>query len=342
MLKKLLVILMAIAMLVAIAYMLGPKERTSDLAGIYPQVPTDPIELEAYLALREDTVQGLKPDNEAKIVWMDSLTKHKTEYAFVYIHGFGASEKEGHPVHRELAQYFGANLFLTRLPEHGIKREDALKHLTAQDLADGAREAYAIGKSLGDKVVIIGTSMGGALALMLASEQDDIESVVLYSPAIKDFGGRLDMFFNPWVKSLMENYYTEDGVVRIPREGDMARYWLEEQHVNGFTSLAVLLKSKMTPETFQQVNQPLFMGYYYADEEHQDFVVSVPAMLEMFETVNTPDHLKTKISFTGADNHVIGSEFTSEEWEDVLEATKYFLANTVGIPIPLEQLTLNK
>lgn len=342
MLKKILLILMVISIIVAIGYMLGPKERTSDLAGDYPQVPTDPIELESYIALREDTVKGLKPDNEAKIIWADSLTKHKTPYAFVYIHGFGASEKEGHPVHRELAQYFGANLFLTRLPEHGIKREDALKHLTAQDLADGAREAYAIGKSLGDKVVLIGTSMGGALSLMLASEQEDIEAIVLYSPAIKDFGGRLDLFFNPWVKNIMENYYTEDGVVRIPREDDMAKYWMQEQHVNGFTSLAVLLKSKMTAETFRQVKQPLFMGYYYADEEHQDFVVSVPAMLQMFETINTPDHLKTKISFTGADNHVISSVFTSEEWEDVLEATKYFLANTVGIPIPLEQFIINE
>jgi len=342
MLKKFMVILMAIAILVAVGYMLGPRERTSDLAGAYPEVPTDPLELETYIAHREDTVVGLKPDNEAKIVWLDSSTKHKTEYAFVYIHGFGASEKEGHPVHRELAQYFGANLFLPRLPEHGIHRDDAFKHLTAQDLADGAREAYAIGKALGDKVVIIGTSMGGALSLMLASEKDDIEAIVLYSPAIKDFGGRLDLFFNPWVKSLMENYYTEEGMVHIPREGDMAKYWMAKQHVNGFTSLAVLLKSKMTPETFQQVTQPLFMGYYYEDEEHQDFVVSVPAMLEMFESVNTPEHLKTKISFPGADNHVISSEFTSESWEDVLEATKYFLANTVGIPIPLEQFTLNE
>jgi len=331
---------MVIAILLVIGYMLGPKERVADLAGEYPVVPVNPVELEDYIRSREDTVSGLKPDNEAKIVWLDSLTKHKTEYAFVYIHGFGASEKEGHPVHRELAQYFGANLYLARLPEHGIKREDALKHLTAQKLADGAREAYAIGKSIGDKVVIIGTSMGGALTLMLASEQEDIEAIVLYSPAIRDFHGRLDLFFNPWVKNVMENYLTEEGVVRLTRDEEMARYWTEVQHVNGFTSLAVLLKSKMVPETYEKVKQPLFMGYYYADEEHQDFVVSVPAMLEMFEWVSTPDHLKVKQSFPNADNHVISSEITSEDWESVLEATKYFLSNTVGIPIPMEQLNL--
>ena len=339
MLKKLLVILMAILILIAVGYMLGPRERTADLLGEYPQVPIDPIELEDYLRDREDTVQGLKPDNEAKIVWLDSLTKHRTEYAFVYIHGFGASEKEGHPVHRELAQHFGANLFLTRLPEHGIKREDAFKHLTAQDLADGAREAYAIGKSLGEKVVVIGTSMGGALTLMLAAEQEDIEAIVLYSPAIKDYGGMLDQFFEPWMKDIMVAAMTdEQGIIKQPREGNMAKYWAEEYHVNAYTSLAILLRSKMTLDTYQQIKQPLFMGYYYEDEEHQDFVVSVPAMLEMYERVATPEHLKEKQSFTDSKNHVIASKFTSKEWEGVLDATKEFLNKTVGIPIALEQM----
>lgn len=334
---------MVIFVLVAIVYMLGPRERVAELGGEYPSVPSDPIDLENYIRQREDTVQGLKPGNEAKIVWADSLTKNRTEYSFVYIHGFGASEMEGHPVHRGLAEYFGANLFLTRLPEHGIQRDDAMKHMTAQKLADAAREAYAVGKSLGDKVVIIGTSMGAALTIMLASEQEDIEAIVLYSPAIRDYGGYLDQFFNPWVKSLMENYFTNElGVVVYPRQGEMAKYWMEEQHVNGFTSLAVLLKSKMTLDTYQQIEQPLFMGYYYADESHQDFIVSVPAMLEMFERVNTPDHLKVKQSFPEANNHVIASDITSGDWEGVLDATKEFLSRTVGIPIPMEQIILNE
>lgn len=334
---------MIISVIVVIGYMLGPRERVADLVGEYPSVPSDPIGLENYLLQREDTVLGLKPGNEAKIIWADSLTKNKTEYSIVYIHGFGASEMEGHPVHRELAQYFGTNLFLARLPEHGIQRDDAMKHLTAQKLADAAREAYAVGKSLGDKVVIIGTSMGAALTIMLASEQEDIEAIVLYSPAIRDYGGHLDQFFNPWVRSMMENYFTNDlGVVVYPRQGEMAKYWMEEQHVNGFTSLAVLLKSKMTLDTYQRIEQPLFLGYYYADEEHQDFIVSVPAMLEMFDSVNTPDHLKVKQSFPSSNNHVIASDIISGDWEGVLEATKEFLSKTVGIPVPLDQVITNE
>ncbi|WP_143960556.1 alpha/beta hydrolase [Litoribacter populi] len=338
MLRKILVVLLVLAVVLAIGYVMGPRERVAPLTGEYPEVPTDPYELETYLRQREDTVKGLKEDNEAKIIWADSLTKHKTEYAFVYIHGFGASEKEGHPLHRELAQYFGANLFLTRLPEHGISRNDAFKHLSAQELADAAREAYSIGKAIGEKVVVIGTSMGGALTLMLGSEQEDIEALVLLSPAIRDFEGRLELLFQPWMKNLLASAITNDeGVQIVERTGDKARYWSEEYHVNAYTSLAVLLKSKMNMQTYEQVKQPVFMGYYFMDEENQDFVVSVPAMLKMFENLGTDEDMKVKMAFPEANDHVIGSAITSEDWESVLEACKEFLAQRVGIPVPLEE-----
>jgi pimeloyl-ACP methyl ester carboxylesterase len=338
MLRKILIVFLVLSILVAVGIMLGPREVISPLAGEYPVVPEDPWELEEYLQLREDTVAGLKEDNQAKIIWADSLSKHRTEYAFVYIHGFGASEKEGDPVHRELAEYFGANLFLTRLPEHGIKRDDAFRHLSAQQLADGAREAYAIGKAIGDKVVVIGTSMGGALTLMLASEQEDIEAIVLYSPAIKDFDGRLDLLFRPWMKNIMAAAMTnEEGVQILPRTGEKAKYWSEEYHIHAYTSLAVLLKSKMNPAVYRNVEQPVFMGYFYKDEGTQDFVVSVPAMLDMFEQLGTSDEQKEKMAFPEANDHVISSRITSDDWESVLEATKTFLSQKVGIPVPAEQ-----
>ncbi|MBT0810796.1 alpha/beta fold hydrolase [Litoribacter ruber] len=343
MLRKILIVLLVLAVIMAIGYVSGPRQRISPLTGDYPEVPIDPLELDAYLQLREDTVKGLKEDNEAKIIWADSSTKHKTEYAFVYIHGFGASEKEGHPLHRELAQYFGANLFLTRLPEHGIDRNDAFRHLSAQQLADAAREAYSIGKAIGDKVVVIGTSMGGALTLMLGSEQEDIEALVLLSPAIRDFEGRLELLFQPWMTNLLASAITnEEGVQIIERSGDKAQYWSEQYHVNAYTSLAVLLKSKMNTDTFEQIKQPVFMGYYYKDDENQDFVVSVPAMLDMFEELGTDEKLKVKMAFPEANDHVIGSAITSEDWQSVLEACKEFLSQRVGIPVPIEEVEYAK
>lgn len=333
MLKKILIFLMAFSIVIAVVYMLGPKSEITRLEGAYPEVPTNLDSLEAFIFAKSDTVKGLKPENEAQIIWSDSLNKQKTPLSIIYIHGFGASHMEGNPVHRELAAYFGANLYLVRLPEHGIKREDAMKHLTAQRLVDEVREAYMVGKSLGDSVIVIGTSMGGALTLLLASEQPDIKAILLYSPAIREYGDALEQFFQPWTKTIAENYTFPNGVRKTPREGDKAKFWTEEYHINAFTSLAVLLRSTMTPQTFQKINQPLFLGYYYKSDQEQDFVVSVPQMLNMFDAVSTPEALKQKTAFPEAGDHVIASSITSKDWEGVLEASTRFLEEKVGIRV---------
>ncbi|MBW3468226.1 alpha/beta hydrolase [Arthrospiribacter ruber] len=331
MLKKLLIFLLSLAIVLALVYTFGPRERVQDLLGEYPTVPTRMGELEELIRSKEDTVQGLKPGNEAKIIWADEQNKSKTPYSIVYIHGFGASEREGSPVNRRLGEYFAANVYLVRLPEHGINRPDAFRHLSAQMLVDEVREAYMIGKSLGDSVIVVGTSMGGALSLVLASERPDMKALVLYSPAIREGGDALEQFFKPWSKYLAENFLYDNGVRLTPREGDKARFWSEQYHVNSFSSLAVLLRSKMTEDTFKNVSQPTFLGYYYKNDEEQDFVVSVPKMQEMYNSISTPERLKRKVAFPETGDHVIASDITSKDWESVLQETIDFLENVARV-----------
>lgn len=329
--KKSLQFLLGFLIILAIIYMLGPKSKTEDLSGEYPTVPTRMGELQAFIQAKSDTVIGLKPGNEAKIVWADSIQKSKTPYSIVYIHGFGASSMEGNPVHRELASYFGANLYLVRLPEHGISRPDGFRHLTAQKLVDEVREAYMVGKSLGDSVIIVGTSMGGALSLVLASERPDMKALVLYSPCVREYGESLEIFFKPWLSYLAEKFQYENGTVINNREGEKAKYWSREYHLNSYRSLGVLVRSKMNAETFQKIQQPLFLGYYYKNEEEQDKVVSVPKMLEMFDQVQTPESKKVKMAFPESGDHVIASSITSKDWEGVLKETKKFLEEVAGL-----------
>ncbi|GAB3221217.1 alpha/beta fold hydrolase [Algoriphagus aestuariicola] len=332
MLRKIFLGLFASAIILVIVYMLGPKVEKEELTINFPEVPTRLSELSSYVQNREDTVIGLKPGNEAYIQWADSSNKAKTPYSIVYIHGFGASPMEGDPVHRFLAEHFGANLFVTRLPEHGIKRENGMEYLSAQKLVDAVGEAYQIGKSLGDSVIVVGTSMGGALTLLLASQQPDIKAVVVYSPAVRDNGEKLSALFNPWMKILMGKFYMKNNMLHEERTGEKKAYWSEDYHINAHVSLATLVYGNMNAKTFSKIQQPLYLGYYFKNEKEQDFVVSVPKMLEMYEQVSTPEKLKHKQAFPNTGDHVIASSITSNDWQTVLFSTIDFLENVAKVP----------
>ncbi len=54
-----------------------------------------------------------------------------------------------------------------------------------------------------------------------------------------------------------------------------------------------------------RVIAPVFLGYYYRDEQHQDPTVSVAAMLAMYDRLGTPPTFKRKQDFPDAGAHVI-------------------------------------
>ena len=97
----------------------------------------------------------------------------------------------------------------------------------------------------------------------------------------------------------------------------------------------------MNADTFRQVDQPLFMGYYYKDEENQDKVVSVPAMLQMYEQVSTPEKWKNKRAFPESGDHVISSSITSASWEEVLEESIVFLEQVVKLEPIIQEMAVD-
>src|SRR5262245_12954924 len=106
---------LAVILLVVIVYLAGPHPDKPKYSPALPVAPSDATDLEQYVAAM-DRAHQIKPDNEARIVWFDSL-RRPTEYAIVYLHGFSASQFEGAPTHEHIARQFGANLYLARLAE---------------------------------------------------------------------------------------------------------------------------------------------------------------------------------------------------------------------------------
>lgn len=327
--KRLLLILTGLIALLAVGYVAGPRPQFAPVLAKTAPLPTDLTALERDIAESESRA-GLKPDNEARIIWADSNQKAKTPVSMVYIPGFGATWAEGDPIHKKLAKHFGCNLYLARPEEHGLSSPDAFKSLTPSTYIASAERALAIGKLLGDRVVVIGTSAGGMLTLYLAERHPELAGLVLYSPCIAVANPALKLVTKPWGEQIVRQVMQGDYVNNTYRNG-REKYWLTKYHINGLITLQTMMDAYMTPAEFANVKQPLFMGYYYKDEDHQDKVVSVAAMLEMYDQLGTSPNQKQKVAFPNAGEHVIASHFTSGDLDGVYRATEEFLTKTVKL-----------
>ena len=328
--KRFLKIIAAVVALLAIVYFLGPKPAAPLYNNNLIQVPSEPAALESYIRNKEAT-HKVKPDNEARIVWANDSTKAKTPYVIVYLHGFSASQEEGNPVHRNIAKQFGCNMYLARLSEHGIDTTDALVNMTATSLWESAKEAYAIGKQLGDKVILMGTSTGGTVALELASNFDDVAGLVLYSPNIAINNPSAFLTNNPWGLQIARMVMGGKENILKNRTDTYKKYWNHQYRLEAVVELQELLETTMIPSHFNKIKCPLLTLYYFKDEKNQDPVVKVSAMKEMFEAVGTPANLKRMIPIPEAGNHVLASPIQSNDIVSVEKETALFLEQIVQL-----------
>lgn len=314
-----------IPLVLAIAYLIGPHPSTPEYM---KELPVVPDELENYVRHKE-LQHKVKPDNEARIVWANDSLKQKTEYAIVYLHGFSASQGEGEPVHRSIAKRFGCNLYLSRLAEHGIDTTDKLVNMKADKLWESAKEAYAIGSKLGDKVIIMGTSTGGTLALMLAAAYPQIHSLVLLSPNIRIFDNNAWLLNNPWGLQLARTIRGSDYIFSEDTRPLYKKYWSYGYRIEALTELQEMLESAMQPELFEKIKQPTLMLYYYKDPVHQDSVVKVDEMQKMFAQLGTPENKKRSVAMPETGNHVIGSYIKSKDVDGVTREIEKFMTEVL-------------
>ena len=319
--------ILIVILILGAVYLFGPRVERPDLTFVLPEVPKELNALHKWVTEKEQAFSNIKPNNASQIIFYDSIPQ-KTQYSVVYLHGFSASSAEGDPVHKQIAQHFKANLYLPRLFGHGLVETEPMLDFNADAYWKSALEALAIAKRLGEKVIVLATSNGGTLALNLGYDPD-IAALALYSPNIAIYDPSSKLLSKPWGLQLARmakgsKYHEFDAPKELQKQ-----YWTTRYRMEALTHVQRLIDVSMKAKTFQKIDIPVFMGYYYQNDSLQDKVVSVPAMLKMFDELGTPDSLKVKQAFPNAKNHVITSYISTPIYEEVGQATIDFLESVL-------------
>ena len=159
-------------------YLIGPRVENPDLNMTPVEVPKEINTLKNWISNKEKMLGNVRRGNESYIEFNDSIPK-KTNYSVLYLHGFTASGIEGDPVHRKIAKFLNANLYVPRLYGHGLNEKEPMLNYNNNDFWESAKEAISVAKALGDKVILLGpgNSLGGATAqIIIKNNWNFIES----------------------------------------------------------------------------------------------------------------------------------------------------------------------
>ena len=220
---------------------------------------------------------------------------------------------------------------MPRLFAHGLNSNEPLIEYTGEKYLDSAREALALGKIIGEKVILMCTSTGCTAALTLAANHPEVAALVMYAPNIRithplDFVATL-----PWglyIVRLVEggkyHYITNTWE-------DKEKFWTTKYRLEAPIEMQNLLETAMNEEVFRKVMVPTFSGFYYKNEIEQDNVVSVEAMRRMFKQLGTEDSLKLEIAFEDAGGHEIAHNIVNKNYVRVQKSTLIFLRKVFNL-----------
>ena len=273
-----------------ITYLTGPVPNEPTYSEEWPYVPSVLAALQDHV-VQSEAEQPVREDNQARIRWHQDSAR-VTEYSFVYLHGFAGSWRDGYPLNVNVADTFAANSYLARWATHGLKPPASLDNFTPEMAWESAKEALAIGRRIGRKVIIISTSTGGTLALKLAATYpDSVFALVNLSPNIRDDQLGSFLLNTPWGYELAHLVSLGDHR-EIEHEEPMAsQYWDTIYPADALVNLQVLVESTMHSGTFGKVQCPVLTLYYHKNFMEEDEHVAIERYPEVYEALATPDSL---------------------------------------------------
>ncbi|MFZ1703022.1 MAG: hypothetical protein WAT79_01680 [Saprospiraceae bacterium] len=312
-------------------FLVGPSVKYEPVKLFETSLSLPTKNIEHYVQTQESKIVDLKPGNESQVFWYGDSLYQKTKYVLLYLHGFSASPFEGKKMSMEFGKKFNCNVYLHRLEDHGRLDSNSLINLTPDNYLQSAEDAIDIAQNMGDSIILMSCSTGSTLGLILAAHGEKIHSHFMYSPNIDIYDKKSNLLLFPWGKQ-MSRLVMKGEYQRLHYEEMQRKYWNETYHMNGVFALKYMIRKYMLPKYFEKITHPVFMAYYYKDENNQDDVVSVPRMLDMFNQLGTKPKFKKMMAFPEAQTHMVVSELFCKQWDDVQKETFLFAENVLGLP----------
>lgn len=287
------------AALAVVVYLTTPRVLVN--AATMPELPAD---IDAYLVASEEQVGErfhLIPNTEKRVLWRKPGVR--TEFAVVYLHGFSATRQETAPLAEQIADSLQANLFETRLTGHG-HTEMPLHAARAEDWLEDAAEALAIGARLGNKVVVIGTSTGGSLALAMSDHEaaKSVSDFILLSPNIEPRDSTAKWATRPG-GSLIARIVAGETRSWTPHNALQERYWSTSYPTNAAIEMMRLVE--LTQSKIPLTIHPNLLVVVSPDDK----VVSPAATKSAFERITAPRKLLVEVSGSqDPSNHVLAGD----------------------------------
>lgn len=250
---------------VGVLFFAGPRNAFGpDAPAARAAAPQDIAQLEQWIASSEASWPDIRPGTAKGIVW-HSQAKERTPWAVVYVHGFSASRLETAPLTELVARELGANVFYTRLSGHG-RSAQAMAEATAQDWMADTLEAVHIGKTLGERVLVISCSTGSTLAAWLATQPQgqQVAAHVFVSPNFGPKDKRSEIINGPWGHqiALMLQGETRGEAAANPSE---AAAWTNRYPTPALFPLMALVK-KVREADFSSFKTPVLVLYSEKDQ----------------------------------------------------------------------------
>jgi esterase/lipase len=289
-----------------------------------PKIPDRPDLLDNYLIASESRIGGIRKDCEKKIVWHGNRRRQR-DLAVVYLHGFSASRMEVWPLCDRLAEALGANLFYTRLAGHG-RDGAAMGAATVRDWQSDALEALAIGRLLGRKIILVGTSTGGTLATWLTAQPSTaalLDSLILISPNFMPKNPLAAAFLWPPALRLLERFFGGWRSFSV-QDPEQARFWTVRYPIAAIGTMMHLVRLSWQLD-LKSVTVPMLTMV-----NPWDRVINVSAALLRYRAFGSP-HKKIVLFRGNRDpgRHVLAGNILSPEATD--KALALVLAFVVSI-----------